>query len=1061
MSGIQLRGVRVHNLKSVDLDLSYEKLIAFCGVSGSGKSSLAIDTLYAEGQRRYIESFSAYTRQFLEKLEKPDAEEIEGILPAAAITAKSHNPVTRATIGTSTETLDYLRLLFSKIGKLYCRKCNREVRHENPESILGFLTEKWGTTVETSKKLMIAFAPSREQLYQNCRDFEAEFRETGLLRGVISGQSFRLDEKGIPETLYDSLRSSLGILDDFQPGSDCSENGIKESCADLFAEEAFFDVDAEEESGVDELGNRDIRISEETDSDTEEDSGENSEVDESKVSAFFISSNGLANSEVIIPVAESLDEPVARGLPQLYLIVDRLVWGKTEESRIRDSLETALELGNERCYVLLEKDSAGPKFSETAIDGETWNMLGFSRLLSCEDCGIDYPRMEPKLFSFNSPLGACPVCEGFGNLVAFDLDLIIPNPNRTLREGAIAPWNTPSYKSKLKELIDRSEELGVAVDVPFEELSLEQQQIVLYGSEKDKYEGLRQFFDKLQKQKYKMHIRVFLSRWRSYRTCLACSGTRLRAESLAVKIAGYNIAQFCEMPIAVLYDFLQQHVFTDWERAIGQTTIQQVLNRLRYLNAVGLGYLRLDRMMRTLSGGEQRRIGLTSALGSSLVNMLYVLDEPSIGLHPEDIDRLLKSILELRDRGNTVVVVEHEELLLKAADQIVEVGPEAGAGGGQIVFQGTPQEMMDSAHSLTGSYLSGKRTGGVHFKRRQPEHGLLELFGASGRNLKGIDVKFPMGLLCLITGVSGTGKSTLIQETLYPALSRRLGKENAPLPLPYTQILGTGQIDDVVMVDQGSIGRSPRSNPVTYLKIFDEIRAVFAETLDAKTRNFGAGHFSFNVDGGRCNTCKGEGYIGIDMQFLADMYVKCPQCQGRRYQREVLDILYRGKNIADVLDMTAREAFGFFRGQPKVQKKLKRLMDVGLDYIRLGQPANTLSGGESQRLKLAAYLSNVKKGRCLFLLDEPTTGLHFADIVQLLDCFDALIETGHSLIVVEHNLQMMRAADYIIDLGPGPAELGGRIVAQGSPEEIANSSESLTGRFLRSSFQAVSQVPCC
>ena len=639
--------------------------------------------------------------------------------------------------------------------------------------------------------------------------------------------------------------------------------------------------------------------------------------------------------------------------------------------------------------------------------------------------------------------------------MTFDLDLIVPVRSRSLRDGAIAPWNSPSYKKKLEELLEVAPKMGIPINVPFSELTSEQVSLLINGSPEHKYAGLNAFFEKLQKQKYKMHIRVFLSRWRSYRKCPACQGARLRPEALAVNIGGKNIAELSAMKISDALAFMQNRKLLPWQEEIARTPYHEATGRLLFLEQVGLGYLTLDRTMRTLSGGEQRRVGLTTALGSSLVNMLYVLDEPSIGLHPNDTGKLLRAIEALRDRGNTIVVVEHEDAILRAADRIIEVGPEAGVSGGHIVFEGTIDEMLQSETSLTGSYLSGRRTGGIPTQHRPTEHGFLELTGATGHNLKDINVRFPLGMLCVITGVSGSGKSTLIQETLYPALCKKLGYENAKKGLPFDQMLGTGQLDDVIMVDQSPIGRSPRSNPVTYLKIFDEIRNVFAETVDAKTRNFTAGYFSFNVDGGRCNVCQGDGVIAIDMQFMADMYMKCPQCHGTRYQREILEITYRGKNIAEVLDMTVREAFAFFRGRPKVQTRLKRLIDVGLDYIKLGQPANTLSGGELQRLKLAAHLSQARKGHSLFLLDEPTTGLHFADIVQLLDCFDALIDTGHSLIVVEHNLQMIRAADYIIDLGPGAAEEGGQIVVEGTPEQIAKCKNSLTGKYLKPYYDAM------
>ncbi|HEX5446944.1 MAG TPA: excinuclease ABC subunit UvrA, partial [Pirellulales bacterium] len=534
---------------------------------------------------------------------------------------------------------------------------------------------------------------------------------------------------------------------------------------------------------------------------------------------------------------------------------------------------------------------------------------------------------------------------------------------------------------------------------------------------------------------------------RSYRPCPTCGGARLRPESLAARLGGKNIAELSRLKIREAAEFFQQLELPPWQRTVARMMLEQVRARLGYLQAVGLDYLSLDRPLRTLSGGEAQRVALTSALGSSLVNMLYVLDEPSIGLHPHDTGRLLAAIEGLRDRGNTVVVVEHEEAMIRAANQVVEIGPGAGERGGRVVFQGTPHEMQSSTASLTGDYLAGRRAIRPPAKRRPPERGWIRLAGARGNNLQNITVEFPLGLLCVVTGVSGSGKSTLIEDTLYPALCRRLRKE-AHRPLDCDDLFGDGQVNDVVMVDQSPIGRSPRSNPVTYIKAFDEIRQVFAETVDARTRNYTAGHFSFNVEGGRCHACEGQGYLEIDMQFLADVYMKCGECQGRRYRREILDVAYRGRNIADVLDLTVREAFAFFRGQTKVQARLKRLIDVGLDYLRLGQPANTLSGGESQRLKLAAHLSGVKRGRTLFLLDEPTTGLHFADIVQLLDCFEALLAIGHSLIVVEHNLHLIKAADYVIDLGPGAAEQGGRVVVQGTPEWVSRNAESITGRYL-------------
>ena len=966
---IALRGVRVHNLKSIDLDIPHRKLVVLCGLSGSGKSSLALDTLYAEGQRRYIESFSAYTRQFLQRLEKPEADRIDGIPPAIAVTSKNTSRSSRSTVGTATETADYLRLLMAKIGHVFCRQCGQEVHCDSPQSTAEALA-----ALPAGTRYLVAFrCELPEEKGDTFEQLTAGLREDGFVRVIVDGRMVSLDA---PEIEADVPSAAKRSSPSPPPHS---------------------------------------------------------------------------------PLPSSLG---------IYAVVDRLVAGSASDSRLRDSLETAFTKGRGRCYAFVEEGSGvrgqgseirnlqslisnpSPHPSPLVqIDDRPWRRMGFSTQLACEDCGIEYPVPEPRLYSFNSPLGACPECEGFGNVIGIDMELIVPDPGKSLREGAVAPWNSPAYAHELEELLALAPDYGIPVDVPFRELSQGHIDLIIHGAPQRKFGGLEGFFAWLERRKYKMHIRVFLSRWRSYRPCTACGGSRLRPEALAARIGGKNIAEICAMKVRDAVAFFRELRLPDWEHQIGRMMLEQVQARLGYLEAVGLGYLTLDRTLRTLSGGEARRVALTSALGSSLVNMLYVLDEPSIGLHPRDINQLLGAIRQLRDRGNTVVVVEHEESIIRAADQVIEVGPGAGERGGKVVFQGTPAMMEQSPESLTGDYLAGRRGFGGNGRRRQPNHGWIRLAGARGNNLQNVTVEIPLGVLCLVTGVSGSGKSSLVQDTLYPALCRRIRKD-APKPYPHDDVFGDGQLDDVIMVDQSPIGRSPRSNPVTYLKAFDEIRAVFADTVEARTRGYHAGHFSFNVDGGRCNGCHGEGHIQIDMQFLADVYMRCGQCNGARYRDEILDVTYRGRNIADVLEMTVREAFTFFRGQPKVQARLKRLIDVGLDYVRLGQPANTLSGGEAQRLKLAGYMSSAKRGRCLFILDEPTTGLHFSDIVQLLDCFDALLAVGHSLLVVEHNLQMMKAADYIIDLGPGAADEGGRVVAKGTPEKVARASGSVTAGFL-------------
>jgi excinuclease ABC subunit A len=674
--------------------------------------------------------------------------------------------------------------------------------------------------------------------------------------------------------------------------------------------------------------------------------------------------------------------------------------------------------------------------------------------LRCEGCGIQYPDVEPQLLNYNNPLGACPACEGFGNVINIDMDRVVPNPEKSIREGAIAPWNSPAYEHELTELLALARDYQLPVDAPFGELTPDHLRLIREGVPERKFGGLTGFFKWLERRKYKMHIRVFLSRWRSYYPCEACGGARLRPEALAVRIAGRNIAELSRMKIAEALAWLCELALTPWQRQVGQLLVDHVAARLQYLDTVGVGHLTIDRSLRSVSGGEAQRVALTSALGSNLTGMLYVLDEPSAGLHPADLPRLVNAVGSLRDRGNTVAVVEHEPSLITAADHVVELGPGAGEFGGRVVFEGPPAAMLDNADSRTGEWLAGRPLEAGRRSRRETNHGWIRLVGARGNNLKNLTVEFPLGVLCVVTGVSGAGKSTLVEQTLFPAAAARLHLD-AEKPAEHDDILGVGQIDDALRIDQSPIGRTPRSNPVTYVKAFDPIRALFADTTEAKSRSFKAGHFSFNAEGGRCEACQGEGFKRIDMRFMADVYMRCPECQGSRYRREVLDVKYRGLNIAEVLDLSVREAFNFFRGHKKILTRLKCLIDVGLDYLRLGQPANTLSGGESQRLKLANYVSSAKRGRTLFVLDEPTTGLHFSDVVQLVDCFDSLIAMGHSLVVVEHNPLMMQAADYIIDLGPGPAEDGGRVLAEGAPEDVAATAASITGRYLREELAKV------
>jgi excinuclease ABC subunit A len=967
VGSISLRGVRVHNLRSIDLDLPHRRLIVVCGVSGSGKSSLAFDTLYAEGQRRYIESFSAYTRQFLQRLDKVDADRIEGIPPAVAVGHAKTARSGRSTVGTSTEINDYLRLLLSKIGRLFCHKCQREVHRHSPQDIadeLGALGE--------GRRLMVTFTtPIDDQVdgpkspkdgarrsddrrsgvaAEDARAMVAGLRADGFVRVIVAGHTLRLDDESVAAALQQAA----------------------------------------------------------------------------------------AVGEVV------------------RVVVDRLTVGSSDDDRLFESVEAALAKGRQMCQVLVQTDDQREtRDGETIVcDGRPWAVHTFRTALECDNCGASYPTPEPKLFSFNSPLGACPKCEGFGNTIDLDMDLVVPDAKKTLRQGAIAPWNTPAYEHELRELIDLAGDYNVRLDVSYEELNDDERRLITGGVPEREFGGLDGFFAWLDRRKYKMHIRVFASRWRSRRTCEACGGGRLRQDALATRIGDKNIVEISSMKIGDARAFLERLELTPWQRSVGGMMLEQVTARLSYLEAVGVGYLALDRAMNSLSGGEAQRVAMAGALGSSLVNTLYVFDEPSAGLHATDTERLIGALLRLRDRGNTVVVVEHSEATLRAADQIVEIGPGAGQHGGLVTFQGTPDEIIHCEKSTTGDYLAGRREIRVPERRRTPNHGWMRISGATGNNLQDVTVEIPLGLFCVVTGVSGSGKSTLVEETLYPALCRRLRKDG-PRPAPHDDVIGDGQINDVMLVDQSPIGRSPRSNPVTYIKAFDEIRRVFAETLESRTRNFSAGHFSFNVDGGRCPRCKGDGSLKIDMQFLADAFVCCPECRGSRYRREILAVRYRDRNIAEVLDMTVREAFGFFRGCRKVQETLKRLIDVGLEYLRLGQPANTLSGGEAQRLKLASHVTAKSRGRTLFILDEPSTGLHLADMLPLLDCFDQLLAAGHSLLVVEHNLHLIKVADYVIDLGPGAAEDGGRVVAEGTPEEVAHAEESVTGRYLRALLPTV------
>ncbi|WP_246146784.1 excinuclease ABC subunit UvrA [Rubripirellula lacrimiformis] len=936
---ISVRGCRVHNLQNIDIDVPRGQLVAICGLSGSGKTSLALDTLYAEGQRCYIESFSAYTRQFLQRLDKPNCDSIEGIPPAIAVTRSGGSKTNRSTVGTSTEIADHLRLLFAKAATLYCPGCGQIVTRDDPAEVAETLA-----ALDDSCRSMIAFAvwlPDRK----SAAEILLGLQQDGYLRLIVGESSYHLS---------DDDRSRLA-------------------------------------------------------------------------------------------------KKIRAAGTQALVIVDRVTGSDTVE-RLTESMETAMSEGHGRAVLLSsggesDGDCEPDGQRSVTIDGRQWSQRTVSRDRRCDRCDIDFPDPVPRLFNFNNPLGACPTCEGFGDVVDVDMDLVVPDRSLSLAEGAIAPWNTPSYEHEKHELLELAADYDIPVDVPFSKLKKKHLRLITAGVPDRNFGGLDGFFAWLDRKKYKMHIRIFASRFRSYRTCPTCAGKRFKPEALAYRVGDQNIADVLAMQADELVGHLTSLELGTREAEIASEPIRQISDRIGYLQDVGLGYLRLDRTLRTLSGGETQRVALTSALGSSLVNMLYVLDEPTAGLHPADVERLSHAIVGLRDRGNSVIVVEHDETMIRLADQVIEIGPGAGIGGGTVTFQGTSEEMLADPDSLTGQFLTGRRGWTLRGHQPRTPRGHITLTGARGHNLQNIRVEIPLEVLAMVTGVSGSGKSSLVQDTLYGAIrNQKLGESTKPLP--FDSIGGLSMIDDCVMVDQSPISRSARSAPVTYVKAFDPIRKAFADTVDARTRNYSAGHFSFNSAKGQCEHCEGAGVLEIDMQFLADVSMRCPTCRGTRYRDEILQVRYRDRTIDDVLQMSVRQAHSFFRGDAKVQDRLSRMLDVGLDYIKLGQPATTLSSGEGQRLKLAAFLASAKRRRTLFIMDEPTTGLHFADIVRLVDCFDALIDDGHSLLLVEHNSLLMQAADHIIDLGPGAADDGGQVVATGTPAEVAKVRRSVTGQIL-------------
>jgi excinuclease ABC subunit A len=951
---IVLRGVRQHNLKGLDIDLPKQKLIVVTGPSGSGKSSLAFDTIYAEGQRRYVESLSAYARQFLERMDKPDADLISGLAPAIAIEQKTVSKNPRSTVATQTEVYDHLRLLFARIGTTYSPVSGEIVTKDSPRSVALELEDK----LEALTRFYLAF-PLPQHKKTKVAEELAALRERGFFRLLVLPTP-RQAEKGKTEEVLD--------LNDTDPAS--------------------------------------VRI--------------------------------------------------AR--VRLLVLVDRLALKPGEESvrsRIADSVEMAFREGGGRCVVI-------PR-------GEPSVQLAFSEHF--ERDGMTFVEPSPLLFSFNSPVGACPTCQGFGRVPGVDEDLVIPNPLLTLRQGAVAPFRTEQWSKYFRDLVRAAARLKMPIDVPYEDLSDEHKRVVWEGS--GDYVGVNGFFEFLQKRSYKMHYRIYNARFRGYTRCPDCHGYRVREDALYVKIGGpervrmgkaperesdprpvvgpIHIGEIGEMTTADALDFFDRFEPTQHQREIAGRVLEEIHKRLRYLVDVGLDYLTLDRLSQTLSGGESQRINLATSLGSSLVGSLYVLDEPSIGLHPRDTGRLISILKNLRDIGNTVLVVEHEADMMRAADQIVDIGPGSGSRGGEVVFQGTYDEVLTDEASLTGAYLSGRKEIAVPEVRREvdPEH-VLVVKKPREHNLKRMDVTVPLGLVCCVTGVSGSGKSTLVEDIVFRGVQRALGQfeEGAKIGA-HDYIEGTEHLEAAEMVDQSPIGKTPRSNPVTYIKAFDAIRKLLADTRQAQVRGYKAGTFSFNVPGGRCETCQGEGVVQIEMQFLADLYLECEACRGRRFKQEVLEVRWNGKNVDDMLNMTVDEGVDFFTGEKALASKMQVLQDIGLGYLTLGQPSNTLSGGEAQRIKLAAILGKLAKERTLYVFDEPTTGLHFDDVRKLIDAFDQLVEAGHSVLIVEHNLDVLKCADYVIDLGPEGGRAGGEVVAAGTPEEVAATPGSHTGRYLK------------
>jgi len=957
LEAITIRGARVNNLKNITFSIPFNQLTVVTGVSGSGKSSLAFDTIYAEGQRRYVESLSAYARQFLERMDKPDIDEAIGICPAIAINQKNSTRNPRSTVATQTEIYDYLRLLYARVGITRCRNCGAVVKRDTPESIAD---EVMQLAEGTRFYVLFPAAAGTESV-----EPVAVAAAAGASTATGKERKTKARSKAAP-----SINIKAHLMSLMQRGFTRLYDATKNETVELQTPDSF----------------------------------------------------------------------TGKSFDNVFVLVDRLAVKADVRSRLVDSLEA--------CY----REGHGQAVIQTVPSGDAApQQLFFSEKFQCKNCKLNYIRPEPQLFSFNNPFGACPTCQGFGNTIGLDMNLVIPNRELSLEEGAIEPFTKPQFEWWRDELKKFAKREGVSMTAPFAALPTEQQQAVLEGS--TGFDGVKGLFDWLETKKYKLHVRVMLSKYRGYTRCPDCKGGRLRQEARDVFVGGKTLPQVSGLSIKDARVFFDGLGLNEEQTAIADRLLKEIRSRLRFMDDVGLDYLSLDRLASTLSGGEAQRIQLATHLGSSLVGALYVLDEPSIGLHPRDSERLIGLLENLRDIGNTVLVVEHEAEMMRAADYILDIGPGAGELGGEVVYEGNFENLLKDEHSLTGKYLRGEAQIKIPKEHRPPGKHQIAIRNARANNLKNIDVTIPLGQLVCITGVSGSGKSTLIHECLYAGLKKQRGDWTGAVG-DFAAIEGGKFLDDIILVDQSPIGRTPRSNPVTYIKAYDAIRETFATTREAQARGFNPSHFSFNVPGGRCDVCEGDGTVTVQMQFLADVELVCEECGGKRFKQSVLDIKYRGKNIHEVLSLTVREALAFFSQVPRIAAKLKVLEDVGLGYLRLGQSATTLSGGEAQRVKLASYMSKKAGDQSLYIFDEPTTGLHFDDINKLLSSFRRLLETGASLIVIEHNLDVIKTADWIIDLGPEGGIGGGQVVAVGTPEEIMKNPASHTGRFLQAHLSA-------